>query len=123
WDHKEEEESKEDDGEEYIEESREKEDEEDSEEDSREDDGAAYIEESNADEVEEDYEEEEEKQDIDAEEDIIAPKKEDTIFQFHGCIQRNKIIVSINPNSKYNFINKDMAQHLHIQESNIKEAQ
>ncbi|KAH9299579.1 hypothetical protein KI387_031261, partial [Taxus chinensis] len=61
WDHKEEEESKEDDGEGYIKESREKEDEEEGEEDSREDDGATYIEESNAEEVEKDYEEEEEK--------------------------------------------------------------
>lgn len=52
WDHKEEEESKEDDGEEYIEESREKEDQEEGEEYSREDDGVAYIEESNAKEVE-----------------------------------------------------------------------
>lgn len=54
----------------------------------------------------------------------FSSKKEDSIFHFHGCIQKeNLVIVSINPSNKYNFINKKLVKKINVQAKNIKESQ
>ncbi|KAH9328850.1 hypothetical protein KI387_000958, partial [Taxus chinensis] len=55
--------------------------------------------------------------------DSASPRKEASIFQFEGCIQRKKVIVSINTSKKYKFINMDVTQNLHVQTKHIKESQ
>ena len=42
------------------------------------------------------------------------------ISQVHGCIQQEKVIVSINPNCKHNFINVNLAKRLQVPTKNIQ---
>lgn len=45
---------------------------------------------------------------------------ENSNFQVNGVIQENNVIVSINPSSKYNFINAYLAKGLKVQAKKIK---
>jgi hypothetical protein len=42
-----------------------------------------------------------------------------SILQVHGCIQQEKIIVSINPSCMHNFINVNLAKRLQVPAKNI----
>jgi len=42
-----------------------------------------------------------------------------SILQVHGCIQQEKVIVSINPSCMHNYINVNLAQRLQVLENNI----
>jgi hypothetical protein len=45
------------------------------------------------------------------------------ILQVHGCIQQEKVIVSINPSCKHNFINVNLAKRLQVPTKNIQSTQ
>jgi hypothetical protein len=45
------------------------------------------------------------------------------ILQVHGCIQHEKVIVSINPSSKHNFINVNLAKRLQVSTKNMQSTQ
>ena len=42
------------------------------------------------------------------------------ILQVHGCIQKEKVIVSINPSCKHNFINVNLTKRLQVPEKHIQ---
>jgi hypothetical protein len=48
---------------------------------------------------------------------------DNSILQVHGCIQQEKIIVSINPSCKHNFINVNLAKRLQVPTKHIQSTQ
>jgi hypothetical protein len=46
-----------------------------------------------------------------------------SILQVHGCIQQEKVIVSINPGCMHNFINVNLAKRLQVLAKNIQSTQ
>ena len=42
------------------------------------------------------------------------------LLQVHGCIQKEKVIVSINPNCKHNFINVNLNKRLKVPKKHIQ---
>ena len=45
------------------------------------------------------------------------------LLQVHGCIQKEKVIVSINPSCKHNFINVNLTKILQLLEKHIQGTQ
>jgi hypothetical protein len=45
------------------------------------------------------------------------------LLQVHGCIQKKKVIVSINPSCKHNFINVNLTKRLQVPEKHIQGTQ
>lgn len=44
--------------------------------------------------------------------DMYCLLQDDSILQVHGCIQKEKVIISINPSCKHNFINVNLEKKL-----------
>lgn len=52
---------------------------------------------------------------------FLFPSIESPMLQIPGSIQKENIIVPIDPSSRYNFLHVDLPKHLQMQAKNIKE--